>query len=74
MHHSNCRAYQRHDRTATTKKMTLSAYHWSLIEEKQRELSRELNVSRVSKPLALRHILDESLKHGICQISETIKE
>jgi len=63
---SNCRMYQRHDRTASIKKITLSARHWAIIEAKQRELARALKVRRVSRPVAIRHILDEALKAGIC--------
>jgi len=66
MYTPDCRAYQRHDRTATTKQIRLSARHWSVIESTQRELARTLRVRRVSRPVALRHILDEALKAGIC--------
>jgi len=62
----SCRAYQRHDRTASTKQVRLSARHWSLIDAKQRELARLHKVRRVSRPVALRYILDEALKAGVC--------
>ena len=66
MYTPDCRAYLRHDRTATTRQIRLSAHHWSLIANTQRELADSLNVPRVSRPLALRHILDEAQKAGIC--------
>ncbi len=59
MYTPNCRAYQRHDRTATTRQIRLSARLWSIIETKQKALAEALKVSRVSRPVALRHILEE---------------
>ncbi|MBS97118.1 MAG: hypothetical protein CMI01_00355 [Oceanospirillaceae bacterium] len=59
MYIANCRAYLRHDRTASTKQLRLSAQHWSIIQTKQRELAVSLGVPRVSRPVALSHILDE---------------
>lgn len=66
MRRSNCRAYQRHDHTATTKQLKLSARHWAIIEDKQEALAEALGVRRVSKPVALRHILEETVKRGSC--------
>ena len=62
----DCRIYQRHDSTASIKKITLSARHWALIESTQRDLARTRSVRRVSISVALHHILDEALKAGIC--------
>lgn len=59
MYTSCCRAYLRHDHTASTKQIRLSARHWSIIQAKQEELAVTLGVPRVSRPVALRHILDE---------------
>jgi hypothetical protein len=67
MYTPECRAYLRHDRTATTNQLRLSAYHWSIIESTQRELSARLKVRRVSRPVALRHILEEAVRAGICR-------
>jgi len=66
MYIPDCRAYLRHDRTATTRQIRLSARHWSLIEHTQNELAASLKVRQVSRPVALRHILDEAVKAGIC--------
>ncbi len=66
MYTPDCRAYQRHDSTASTKQLRLTERYWSVINSKQEELAEELNVSRVSRPVALRHILDEALRLGIC--------
>ncbi|UQG66694.1 MULTISPECIES: hypothetical protein [unclassified Marinobacter] len=60
MYTTDCRAYLRHDKTATTRQVRLSAYHWSLIERTQKELAARLGVRRVSRPVALLHILDEA--------------
>ncbi len=67
MYTPDCRAYLRHDRTATTRQVRLSAHHWSLIEHTQNELAATLRVRRVSRPVALCHILDEAAKAGICK-------
>lgn len=66
MYIPDCRAYQRHDRTATTSKIRLSERYWSVIQATQEDLAASLGVPRVSRPVALTHILDEALKHGIC--------
>lgn len=67
---SNCRAYLRHDHTSTTKQIRLSAKHWAIIEAKQEALAEALGVRRVSKPVALRHILEAALVHGLCDPDE----
>lgn len=59
MYIPSCRAYLRHDHTASTKQIRLSARHWSIIQAKQEELAVSLGVPRVSRPVALCHILDE---------------
>lgn len=66
MYSPNCRAYLRHDRTASTKQIRLSAHLWSLINATQDKLAAALGVPRVSRPVALRHILEEAQRHGIC--------
>ena len=66
MYRSNCRAYLRHDSTVTIKQIRLSEDYWSLIESKQKEIAKAHNVPRVSRPLALSHILDQACKYGIC--------
>lgn len=66
MLNSKCLAYQRQDRTTHSAIIRLPARLWSVINNKQEELAEELGVPRVSRPVALRHILDEALKHGIC--------
>ena len=66
MYTPDCRAYLRHDRTASTKQIRLTSMYWSVIQAKQEELAEELGVPRVSRPVALRHILDAGLKLGIC--------
>ncbi len=67
MYQSECKAYKRHDSTATQRLIKLNEKYWSLIEVTQIELAKELGVPRVSRPVALCHILDEALKHGICR-------
>lgn len=75
MSNSQCLAYLRQDNTTHTAIIRLPARHWSVIQAKQEELAEELNVPRVSRPVALRHILDEALKHGICHhLQTTTKE
>ena len=66
MYTPDCRAYQRHDRTASTKQIRLSSTYWSVIQAKQEELAKLLDVPRVSRPVAIRHILDEALRQDIC--------
>jgi hypothetical protein len=41
MYHPDCKAYQRHDHTASTKQIRLSQKYWSLIEAKQKEIAEE---------------------------------
>ena len=74
MYTPDCKAYQRHDRTATTKQIRLNGKYWSIIQVKQEELAKELNVPRVSRPVALRHILDDAVKQGICHHNSTIQK
>jgi len=71
MYIPECKAYQRHNRTATTKQIRLNGKYWSIIQVKQEELAKALNVPRVSRPVALRHILDDAVKHGICRNNPT---
>jgi hypothetical protein len=60
MYHPDCKAYQRHDHTASTKQIRLSQKYWSLIEAKQKEIAEERGVKNVSRPVALKQILDEA--------------
>lgn len=62
-----CRAYLRHDHTASTKQIRLSAKHWLIIQAKQEELAVTLGVPRVSRPVALRHILDDYHRNHLTQ-------
>lgn len=65
MYTPSCRAYLRHDLSASTKQIRLSARHWAIIEAKQEALAVSLGVPRVSRPVALRHILDEYSRNHI---------
>lgn len=56
---SNCRSYQRHDHTSSTKQIRLSARHWAIIEAKQKALAKALGVPWVSRPVALGYLLEE---------------
>ena len=60
MYHSDCKAYQRHDNTASTKQIRLSEKYWSLIEDQQKEIAQERGVKHVSRPVAIKRILDEA--------------
>lgn len=60
MYTPDCKAYQRHDSTAQTKKIRLSEKYWSLIAEKQAQIAQERGVKHVSRPVALKAILDEA--------------
>jgi len=73
MYIPDCKAYLRHDRTASTKQIRLNAKYWSIIQVKQHELAKVLNVPRVSRPVAIRHILDEAVKQDICHHNLTIQ-
>lgn len=64
---SNCRAYLRHDSTASTKQIRLNESYWSLIEKVQKQLAEELNVPRVSRPVALAYILDQVREAGLLE-------
>lgn len=65
MYSPDCKAYQRHDSTASTKQIRLNERYWSIIKVKQDELAEALGVRRVSRPVALRHILEDTLRQGI---------
>ena len=67
MSDSQCLAYQRQDNTTHTALIRLPARLWSIIAIKQEELAEELGVPRVSRPVALRHILEEYRHYQLTQ-------
>ena len=57
---ANKKSYQRHDGTASTKKITLSEKVWSEIAEKQAAIAKERGVKQVSLSVAFHEILNEN--------------
>lgn len=74
MYVPNCRAYQRHDNTASTKKIRLSEKYWSLIAQKQEEIAKTRGVRQVSRPVALQAILDEAFGVYVYNPSDLIDD